>query len=175
MAGKTLILRWGAVRRRRRGSLRVGLWPSPRPRARVILERRGHLPSRLCQFPGSLCTVAFPVYPTIGGALKTREQIIAKPANIASIWDTARHEGPQPSSPGCCGLACDLHASGRRNSATIMRPVLLLVGLLSATKAFISVSPARRPASTLLRAEEDGGGPKRSLADAISAFSKGAL
>ena len=56
-----------------------------------------------------------------------------------------------------------------------MRPVLLLVGLLSATKAFISVSPARRPASTLLRAEEDGGGPKRSLADAISAFSKGAL
>ena len=77
--------------------------------------------------------------------------------------------------PGCWELACDLHASGRRKSAAIMRPVLLLMGLLSATKAFISVSPARWPASTLLRAEEDAGGPKRSLADAISAFSKGAL
>ena len=55
-----------------------------------------------------------------------------------------------------------------------MRPALLLVGL-TASSAFISLSaPARR--QNQLRAAPGGdGGPKRSLADAISAFSKGAL
>ena len=66
-------------------------------------------------------------------------------------------------------------AGGKRTVGhlSIMRPVLLVVGL-AATNAFMLSTPARRQ-TQLLAGPEDGSGPKRSLADAISAFSKGAL